>query len=188
VPKELDWSAFFADGLPPQNLDVGCGEGGFLRRFAVTHLGENILGIEVRKALAEWLAGILRNEGLRNAAVLWYSIVNGLPFLESGSVTRIFYLFPDPWPKKRHHKRRALTPFVVQEFARVLRPDGVLYIATDFLPLDAYHREVLDSTGLFRYESVTDDEDWGLPMTDREQSCRLRGIAYVRLRCWKVGR
>ncbi len=186
VPQQLEWGEFFANGLPPDVLDVGCGEGGFLRRFAAEHPESNILGLEVRKALVEWLAECIRQEGLPNAAVLWYSVVNGLPFLADGSIERIFYLFPDPWPKKRHHKRRALTPFVLQEFARVLRPEGVLYIATDFPPLDAYHREVLEASGLFRYEYVQEDVDWGLPQSDREAACRRRGIPYVRMRCYVV--
>jgi len=185
VPQQLDWGEFFANGMPPENLDVGCGEGGFLVRFALLYPQENILGIEVRKVLAEWLSGVLRGEHIPNAAVLWYSIVNGLPFLQDASVNRIFYLFPDPWPKKRHQKRRALTPFVLQEFARVLRPEGVLYIATDFPALDEYHRQVLDATGLFRYEYVATDEQWGLPESDRERACRRNGVPYVRMRCWK---
>lgn len=187
VPQRLEWAEFFANGLPPDALDVGCGEGGFLRRFAAEHPENNILGLEVRKALVEWLAERLRQERRPNAAVLWYSVVNGLPFLAEGSLHSIFYLFPDPWPKKRHHKRRALTPFVVQEFARVLRPDGVLYIATDSPPLDEHHRAVLEASGLFRYEYVREDSEWGLPQTDREQSCRRRGVPYVRMRCYRSG-
>ncbi|MEN3026224.1 MAG: tRNA (guanosine(46)-N7)-methyltransferase TrmB [Chlorobiota bacterium] len=185
VPERLEWSQLFASGEPPLNLDVGCGEGSFLREFARQHPQENILGIEVRRVLVEQLSEMLHREGLPNAAVLWYSIVNGLPFIDDGSVARIFVLFPDPWPKKRHHKRRMLTPFVLQEFARVLRPDGLLYIATDFPALDEHHRQVLQDTGYFDYEYVTDDADWGLPLTDREESCRRRGIPYVRMRCWK---
>lgn len=185
VPERLQWDELFANGMPPNSLDVGCGEGSFLLRFAMQHPTENILGLEVRKVLAEWLAGVIRGERVPNAAVLWYSVVNGLPFLEENSVDRIFYLFPDPWPKKQHHKRRALTPFVLQEFARVLRPDGALYIATDFPALDEYHRQLLAETGYFEYEEVYSDADWGLPLTDREEACRRNGIPYVRLRCWK---
>ncbi|GBD06677.1 tRNA (guanine-N(7)-)-methyltransferase [bacterium HR21] len=187
VPERLSWSELFANGRPPCALDVGCGEGSFLLRFASQHPEQNILGLEVRRALAEWLAGVIRGEQVPNAAVLWYSVVNGLPFLEDASIARIFYLFPDPWPKKRHHKRRALTPFVLREFARVLRPDGLLYIATDFPALDEYHRQLLDQTGYFQYEEVHDDADWGLPLTDREEACRRNGIPYVRLRCSKRG-
>jgi tRNA (guanine-N7-)-methyltransferase len=185
VPERIDWHELFANGKPPVNLDVGCGEGSFLREFARLHPDENILGLEVRKVLVDWLSEVIRRECLPNAAVLWYSVVNGLPFLQDSSIARIFYLFPDPWPKKRHHKRRALTPFVVQEFARVLHPDGVLYVATDFLPLDEYHRQVLAESGEFECEDVTDDAAWGLPLTDRESACRRNGIPYVRMRCWK---
>ena len=185
VPQQLDWSEFFADGNPPLYVDVGCGEGGFLLRFAAQHPAENILGVEVRKALVDWLSEVIRGERVPNAAVLWYSVVNGLPFLADGSIAGIFYLFPDPWPKKRHHKRRALTPFVLQEFFRVLRPDGLLYIATDFPALDEYHRQLLAESGLFDFEEVSNDADWALPPTDRELACRRRGIPYIRLRCRK---
>ncbi|MCS6966602.1 MAG: hypothetical protein NZ473_07535 [Candidatus Kapabacteria bacterium] len=185
VPEQIDWHELFANGVAPVNLDVGCGEGGFLLRFAREHPYENILGLEVRKTLVQWLEGVIRDEQIPNAAVLWYSVVNGLRFLESSSVRRIFYLFPDPWPKKRHHKRRALSVPLLQEFARVLCPEGLLFWATDSPDLEAYHWRVLSEFGQFCCETVVEDSDWGIPLTDREQACRRGGIPYVRVRCWK---
>jgi tRNA (guanine-N7-)-methyltransferase len=185
VPEQLNWSELFANGAPPTCLDVGCGLGRFLLNYAVLHPQENILGLEVRKKAVEWLDTVIRGEGIGNAAVLWYSVVNGFPFLASDSIEHIFYLFPDPWPKKRHHKRRALTPEVLREFFHVLRPGGQLWLATDVAELDEYHCTLLHEHGGFECEEVHDDSAWGLPLSDQELFCRQKGIPYVRRRCRK---
>ncbi len=127
----IDWQKYFSDSAPPTALDIGCGRGGFLLEYALQHPEVNIFGVEVRKQAVEWIDSIIKGENLPNAGVEWYNTTNGLPFISSHSVDSIFYFFPDPWHKKKHHKRRAFNLNLVQEIYRTLKPNGKLYLMTD---------------------------------------------------------
>lgn len=179
VLPEVNWSAYFADGRPPGVLDIGCGRGGFLLEYALRHPDVNIFGVEVRKQAVEWIDSIIKGEQLPNAGVEWYNTTNGLPFVTSESVTAVCYFFPDPWHKKKHHKRRAFNAALVAEIHRVLRPDGCLYLMTDVPEVDAYQQEVLAAHGGFEFTYAT-DVDWHLPSTDHENFSIKKNIPYIR--------
>ncbi len=184
----IDWTTVFADGKPPHILDIGCGLGKFMLDYAYTHTDTNILGIEVRKKICEWVAHVITTEQTPNAGMLWYSVVNGVPFIESMSIEKIMYFFPDPWYKKRHVKRRAFTVEFLQECHRMLRQDGLLFLQTDVPEVDAYQREVLTTFGGFLFEDVEESvwrTEYGLPKTNQEEICVRNGIPYTRLVCRK---
>ncbi len=178
------WRDHFANGLPPAWLDVGSGMGKFLIETAISAPEKNILGIELRKTAVEWVQTVLHGEQIPNASLLWYSVVNGLHFIESGSIEKIFYFFPDPWVKKKHHKRRAFSRALLNEFARMLRPDGTLYLMTDVPEVDEYQQEVLRDHRYFSPRYTPSDEEWGLAIrTDQERFCLKKNIPYVRVTC-----
>lgn len=127
VYNKLDWSEIFADGKPPAMLDIGCGLGRFLIEMSLIHKDINILGFEVRQSAVEWIESVTSGEKLPNVKALWYSAVNGLPFIRSGSIEKVFYFFPDPWVKKRHYKRRAFSVELLAEIHRVLKSGGQLF-------------------------------------------------------------
>ena len=179
-----NWRDLFADGHPPAWLDVGSGMGKFLIETALSTPQKNILGIELRKTAVEWVQSVLQGEHIPNAALLWYSVVNGLPFIEDHSIEKIFYFFPDPWVKKKHHKRRAFSTALLDEFARILRPDGVLYLMTDVPEVDEYQRQVIAEHGYFSCTPISSDAEWDLGVrTDQERFCLKKNIPYVRLTC-----
>ncbi len=183
---KINWSEYFADGESPDILDVGCGKGKLLLDLAEIEPSKNILGIEVRHLITQWLGRVIKGENIPNAAVLWYSVVNGLPFIATGSIEKVLYLFPDPWPKKKHHKRRAFNKPVLNEFHRILRNDGMLYLATDVEQVHEYHLELLDANkGLFEFLLIESDEQWGLPVTNKETFCRAENIPFYRIICYK---
>jgi tRNA (guanine-N7-)-methyltransferase len=183
--EHIDWQRLFQDGRPPAVLDIGCGMGRFLIEYALGHPERNILGVEVRKPAVEWIGTVIRGEHIANAAVLWYSVANGLPFIESESLDAVTYFFPDPWFKKRHAKRRAFTPALVEELYRILQPGGALYLMTDVPEVDMYQRMLLAEHGGFDIVEVTSEELWFPQRTDQELFCLSKGIPYVRLRCAK---
>lgn len=179
--ERLDWKGVFANGRPPSVLDIGCGRGGLLLAHAVAYPEVNILGIEVRDQLTNWINGVIRGEGIPNAHALWYSVVNGLDFIESASIGKVFYLFPDPWPKNKHHKRRAFTTEFLDLLHRVMSPGAVLYLATDRPDVDAYQCQVLEAHGGFDVTGELDDDAWDLPgTTDQQRFCDRKNIPYVR--------
>jgi tRNA (guanine-N(7)-)-methyltransferase len=176
-----EWGSWFADGSPATVLDLGCGRGAFLIRHALTHPEINILGIEVRESLAEYINGVIAGENIRNAHAEWYTLANGLDWLPPESITYAVYLFPDPWPKKRHHKRRAFGSGFLEMVHRLLVPGGRLYLATDREDVDAYQREVLAESELFSVGPLLDNETWPFRFTtDQQMFCDAKGIPYVR--------
>ena len=129
--ESIDWSEHFANGNAPKYLDIGCGFGWFSLQFAEL-IEENILGIEVRPKAVEYAQNIVKSENIRNCSFLWYSVVNGLDFIERNSVKKIFYFFPDPWFKKKHHKRRAFDINFLKFCYGALEPEGEVGIVEYF--------------------------------------------------------
>ncbi len=186
----MSWHEHFANGSAPQFVDIGCGMGKFLLETALATPEKNVLGLEVREYAVRWIQSVIEGERLGgrlgNAQALWYSVPNGLGFLETGSVEKIFYFFPDPWFKKRHQFKRAFTPEFVQECARVLRADGTLYLMTDVPEVDVAQREILDKQGLFTVEEPSNNAAWSLSVqTDQEVFSLKKNIPYTRAMCRK---
>ncbi len=181
VVEKLDWGKLFARKKAPDYLDVGCGKGAFLLSLAETRPEKNVLGIEVRKPLAEWINSVVQGEKIPNAAALWHSAANGFPFLENESVEKVFYLFPDPWFKKKHVKRRAFNLAFLEEVFRILKPNGELLLATDVEIVDEYHKEVLSEFGKLDFKAIDDESEWNYPKTNKESFCIRKGIPYYRI-------
>ena len=184
--EKFNWHELFTNGNPPSYLDIGCGMGKFLIEYALSEPRKNILGFELRINAVEWVNKVIAGECILNARALWYSVVNGFPFITSGSVDKIFYFFPDPWVKKRHHKRRAFSAELLNEFYRILSPTGKLYIMTDVPDTDAYHREILDSHKGFRYEYISGEKRDVEILTNKEEFCIKKNIPYTRMVCRRV--
>jgi tRNA (guanine-N7-)-methyltransferase len=173
------WELWFGKGAPASVLDIGCGRGGFLLRYALAHPEEYVLGLEVRETLVNWINGVINGERISNARALWYSVANGLDWIPDASIHTVAYLFPDPWPKKRHHKRRAFTAPFLDQLARVLTPEGALYLATDRPDVDEYQTGVIMQHGVFRLERL-DLATWPFAFaTDQQLFCERKDIPYV---------
>ncbi|MGQ9818541.1 MAG: tRNA (guanine(46)-N(7))-methyltransferase TrmB [Candidatus Kapaibacteriales bacterium] len=178
---EVDWKTVFLNGQPPNLIDVGTGRGQFLLDTALVNPKKNILGLEIKRQVVDWLNSIIKLENIENAGVIWYNVLNGLKFIDSQSIESIYCLFPDPWLKSRHHKRRALNLDVLSEFYRILKSDAKIYLVTDKFEVHSYHIELLQAFEKFDYEEVNDDAFWELPKTNKQISCENRGIPYYRL-------
>ncbi len=185
IYKDMDWSNIFINSNPPDILDIGCGKGLFLLNMSEAFPDSNILGIELRKPAVEWINQVSRGENIANAAAIWYSVVNGLDFIESDSIEKVFYLFPDPWTKRKHLKRRAFNLDLLNDVYRVLKKNGQLYLATDLVEVDVYHKKILDKFSKFDYKIVENSEEWQFPETNKENFCIRESIAYYRIICKK---
>lgn len=182
----VDWKTIYANGKAPSYLDIGCGLGRFLINLALVDTKRNILGFEVRQGAVEWIDKVLNGEKISNAAVLWYSAVNGFKFIKSGSIEKVFYFFPDPWVKRRHNKRRAFSLELLDEIQRVLKSNGKLYLMTDVDEVDEFQQKVMTDHGGFKFNYVSDDK-WDLPVeTNQEEFCRRKKIPFIRMVCRKI--
>jgi tRNA (guanine-N7-)-methyltransferase len=112
-------------------LEIGFGGGEHLAAQAATHPEVGLIGCEPYLAGVARLLAVAEQEGLDNLRVVVDDARLLLGALPDGCLERIFVLFPDPWPKTRHHKRRIVNPATAAEFARVLAPGGELRLATD---------------------------------------------------------
>jgi tRNA (guanine-N7-)-methyltransferase len=129
----------------PCTLEIGFGNGGNLAALARAHPERDYLGIDVHRPGVGRLLLALEECQLTNVRVICHDAVEVLERqIPPGSLAEILILFPDPWPKKRHHKRRLIqTPFVAL-LTRALAVGGVLRLATDWQP---YALEMLSVLG-----------------------------------------
>lgn len=126
----LDRLAPFGDDRPLW-LEIGFGGGEHLAAQAAAHPEIGFLGVEPFVNGVARLLDLLDQQGSGNARILVDDARLLLAALPDASIERAFVLFPDPWPKLRHHKRRIVNAETVGELARVLAPGSELRLATD---------------------------------------------------------
>ena len=128
----LDLAAAF--GRPaPKILEIGFGMGETTARIAAENPGNDYLGVEVHTPGVGALLKRLQEQALTNVRVVQHDAVEVVrEMIAEGSLAGIHVFFPDPWPKKRHHKRRLLQPEFARLLASRLAPGGYLHAATDW--------------------------------------------------------
>jgi tRNA (guanine-N7-)-methyltransferase len=145
----LDLVALFGRDAP-RVLDVGFGDGEALVTAAVNHPGIDYLGVEVHEPGIGHLLLLLERAGCTNVRVVARDAADVVPeLLPDGSFAAVNLFFPDPWPKKRHHKRRLVQAPFVGELARILSGGGLLHVATDWADYARHTREVLAAAPQF---------------------------------------
>src|SRR5690625_519849 len=135
----------------PITLEIGSGHGHFLAAYAAAHPDQCCIGVDriadrIRRAIRKGERHELRN--------LRFIRADAMEFLETLPpeicFQRIFVLFPDPWPKKRHHKNRLLSDLFLKELADRSPPSAHLYFRTDYLPYFQEVAERLENQGRWK--------------------------------------
>ncbi|MGW6460394.1 tRNA (guanosine(46)-N7)-methyltransferase TrmB, partial [Streptomyces sp. NPDC055078] len=146
--RVLDLAEIF-DGLPVV-LEIGFGMGEATARMAADAPGTGILAVDVHTPGQGNLLALAERSGLSNIRVANGDAVILLrEMLAPGSLGGMRVFFPDPWPKKRHHKRRLIQPEFLDLAARCLKPGAVLHCATDWEPYAGQMLEVLTAHAAF---------------------------------------
>ena len=136
----LDLDAVFGR-VAPRTAEVGFGNGENLLALAAAHPERDYLGIEVHRPGVGRVLLALEERSLGNVRVICHDAVEVLErYLPPACLDEILVLFPDPWPKKRHHKRRLIQSSFVALLAERLTPGGRVHLATDW---SAYAEEML---------------------------------------------
>jgi tRNA (guanine-N7-)-methyltransferase len=132
LPERFDLTPFVARPEMPLEVEVGSGKGLFMASASRAYPEHNFLGVEISGKYAKFAASRLAKEQRGNAAMLHgdAQIVFGR-WLPDQSCAAVHVYFPDPWWKKRHHKRRIMSPSFVKQIERVLMPGGSLHFWTD---------------------------------------------------------
>jgi len=157
--EPLDLSTIFPKNSDQIEIEVGFGRGVFLRHYATLFPERNILGIEVRKSPVTILQKRILPLGLQNTHLIHGNAHIVLEdCIKTPCINALFIFHPDPWFKKRHHKRRVVNPKFLTMLQPKLRPKAKLYISTDVPPLFDAMIETIDATNTFK--KIEDKEFW----------------------------
>jgi tRNA (guanine-N7-)-methyltransferase len=174
VAVPLSWPEIF--GRPgPVDVEIGSGKGKFLLELAAARPERDVLAVERSGKYHRLCCERGERRGLTNVRLLRTTAEDLLfRLLSRATVANLYVLFPDPWPKKRHHKRRLMKPDIVAAMHRALIPGGRLLVKTDH---DGY-AEVIDevlasAAGFARIDAVEAFAD--LPETGFEHKYRDQG-------------
>ena len=174
VSIPLQWPELFARDAPT-DIEIGAGKGKFLNEIAAARPDRNLLAIERSAKYHRLCCDRAARRGLTNVRLLRTTGEDLLfRLIPEASVGTIYVLFPDPWPKKRHHKRRFIKPEIVAAMARALTVGGRLLVKSDHGDYAEIIGEVLASeSGL---TSIDPNAAFaGLPLTGFEHKYEIEG-------------
>jgi len=158
----LDTDAMF-DGKPVW-LEVGFGGGEHMVHQAAQNPDTGIIGCEPYINGVAMLLGKIRRAGVENVKVHPGDVRDMFDVLPAESISKAFLLYPDPWPKTRHHRRRFVTEEHLVPLHRVLKPGSIFRVATD---IEDYVRQTLQEVPRFGFEWLAEGpEDWRTPWDD----------------------
>jgi len=145
--REKGWSAIFGRSALPLVVEIGFGRGEFLADLASQGPDQAFVGIEYSEKRVLKMARRLARSELQNVRLLGATAQEATArAIPDASVSCFWVNFPDPWPKKRHFKRRLIQPVFARELLRCLQPGGVLELATDHRGYAGWIDEVLSAT------------------------------------------
>ena len=188
IPKDyfrrLSPEELFTNGAPLE-VDLGCGDGSFALEMARNHPDRNFLAVERLLGRVRKVCRRATRANLSNLVVLRlearYTIEWLLP---PSSVSRLHLLFPDPWPKARHHRRRLVQQEFLAAVEEILVPGGEFFFKTDHQDYSQWAAEEIATSDRFELLDWSDDAFF-YPQTDFEEEWRAQGREVYRLRAAK---
>ncbi len=161
--KPLDLTSLF-DGKPVW-LEIGFGGGEHMVHQAAQNPDVGIIGCEPYINGVAMLLGKIREAGVKNVAVHPGDVRDMFDVLPDALIERVFLLYPDPWPKSRHHRRRFVTPEHLDPLARVLKKGAIFRVATDIPDYVRQTMEQMMARDDFEWLAEGPD-DWRKPWDD----------------------
>ncbi len=174
------------DQAGPLVVEIGFQLGRFARGYCTLHPEARYLGFEIRRKFVEVADAYLERAGCSNRRLALCDAREALPELVvAGSVQAIYTLFPDPWWKSKHRKRRLIDRDFAALAATVLAPGGVLLVKTDVLGYAAWAAGELAAVRGLEVHWLR-DATAGLPPSRRERGCLERGLPTWALRARRL--
>ncbi|WP_299738052.1 tRNA (guanosine(46)-N7)-methyltransferase TrmB [uncultured Roseobacter sp.] len=151
-------------GGKPVWLEIGFGGGEHMVHQASNNPEVGLIGAEPYINGVAMLLGKIRRAGVDNLAVHPGDVRDLFDVLPENTIDRAFLLYPDPWPKARHHRRRFVTPEHLQPLAKALKPGAIFRVATD---IEDYVRQTLEEVPKHGFEWLAErPQDWRQPWDD----------------------
>lgn len=161
--RQVDPDAFFGNGRPLW-LEIGFGGGEHLVHQARLHPDTNLIGCEPYINGVAMLLRKIADAGVSNLRLHPWDVRELFDVLPDACIAKAFLLYPDPWPKARHHRRRFVTPDYLRPLARVLQPGAEFRVATD---IPDYVRQTLEQVPPAGFDCLTPDPaQWRAPWGD----------------------
>ena len=189
IDERPDWQAQFGN-TNPLKLEIGFGMGNFLIEMAAKESGSNFIGIDFYHKGIRKIMTRIKNLQLENIRIVYGDIRNKISILfQDGELDTVYINFPDPWPKKRHIKRRLIKPEFIFQLAKKMGAEGKACLATDS---ESYAYEMLDYfNSEIRFQNMDDNlgflkERIDLPKSKYEKNYINAGekifyLEYIRL-------
>jgi len=157
--SEIDLGTLFPSDQPIV-MDIGYGMGEATWQIAKANPSTNYLGVEVHMPGVGKLMARLDEYELTNVRLIERDVFEVFYYMvKNSSLDGVHLFFPDPWPKKRHFKRRIVNERFLSDVAAKLKPSGYLHIATDWVPYAEWIKEVFSQSNLFT-GGVVERPDW----------------------------
>lgn len=142
------WAEEYFHNTNPIHMEIGSGKGKFITTLAERNKNINYIAMEKFLPVLGKLVQKLPEEGIPNLAVLNADAENLLEYFTAGELERIYLNFSDPWPKKRHIKRRLTNLKFLELYKKVLKDDGIIIFKTDNRDFFEFSLEQFESAGL----------------------------------------
>ena len=180
------WNKVFNNDNPI-NIEIGMGKGDFIIQMALNNPNENYIGIEMFDSVIVRAVQKLANESICNLKLIRMDAVN-IEDVFYKEVSKIFLNFSDPWPKKRHSKRRLTSHDFLKRYDAIFKNGNVIYQKTDNIDLFAFSVESLSTYG-YTLKNVTMDLYNNMidnnVQTEYEKRFNDKGVKICRLEAYK---
>ena len=180
IPSLLE---MFDDSKLPLHLDIGCASGRFLFDLALTNTNWNYLGIEIREILVRTAKSKVKEREIKN---LYFIFGNANKILNdfcnefiNDNLKSISFNFPDPWFKKRHHKRRVIQPEFINILSNSMQKDSLIFIKTDVKDLFNHMDFTISNNSNFK---KIGQKDFNFSKTFNPNKIQTQREKYVKLK------
>ena len=169
------------------NLEIGPGKGLFITTLAKKYPDKFFICVELNLTISAICAKLVKENELNNVFIVSGDMFNVFKYIEDNKIDRIFLNHSDPWPKKRHEKRRLTYKTFLDQYRRILKNEGKLIVKTDNLDFFNFSVESL-TENKWNLEKVTydylDDEDFDA-VTEYTLNWRNKNVSIKRLEAHK---
>jgi tRNA (guanine-N7-)-methyltransferase len=174
------WFSKELTGVSEVVWEVGCGHGHFLNAYAAAHPNTLCIGIDIEKDRITRADKKKKRAKLANLHFLRADASDFLDTLpEKVIFSAVYVLFPDPWPKRRHHKNRIMQPDFIEIVSRRIKPEGRLFFRTDHKPYYECTRKYMSS----EKQLILTEDNWPF---DKETVFQIRSKEYNSLNAKKI--